>query len=153
MDVYTKLKELGLSLPKAPAKGGVYSPCVRFLDRLVYVSGCGPDVSGRAYKGKLGDGVDIEEGFLAARDAMLNVLAVLNDNTGDLNRIRPVKILTFVASTPGFTQQPAVANGGSQLLADLYGVDAVPSRSAVGMAVLPGDIPVETEGLFEILED
>lgn len=153
MDVYTKLEKLGLSLPKAPQKGGVYSPCVRFARNLVYVSGCGPVIGDHGYKGKLGSTYAVEDGQEAARDAMLNVLAVLNDYIGDLNRIRPVKITTFVASEPDFLDQPAVANGGSLLLAELYGADNVPSRSAIGMSVLPGDIPVETEGLFEVIGD
>ena len=80
---------------------------------------------------------------------MLNVLAVLKREIGDLGRVKNlVKITTFVASTPDFYDQPQVANGGSELLAKLF--DEVPSRSAVGMAVLPGNIPVETEALFEI---
>ncbi len=151
MDVYAKLKDLGLELPKAPAKGGVYSPCVKFGNNLVYVSGCGPVIGDHGYNGKCGSAYDVAEGQVAARDCMLNVLAVLNDYVGDLNKIRPVKITAFVASEDDFYMQPAVANGGSNLLAELYGADNVPSRSAVGMNVLPGNIPCEIEGLFEIL--
>ena len=151
MDVYQKLEEMGLKLPKAPAKGGVYSPCVKFNGNLVYVSGCGPAIGDKGYTGKVGAEYDLAKGQEAARDAMLNVLAVLNDYVGDLNRIKPVKILTFVASADDFYQQPTVANGGSELLAAIYGGDNVPARSAIGLNVLPGNIPVETEGLFEIL--
>ena len=80
-----------------------------------------------------------------------NVLAVLDNAVGDINRIKPVKILVFVASSCNFYRQPEVANGASQLLADLYGNDNVPSRSAIGVSVLPGNIPVEIEGLFEVI--
>ena len=80
---------------------------------------------------------------------MLNVLAVLQAETGDLNRVKqPVKILTFVAGTDSFYSQPQVANGGSELLQALFG--DVPSRSAIGVNALPGNIPVETEALFEL---
>ena len=149
MDVYEKLAQLGLELPPAPAKGGVYSPCKRFGKNLVYISGCGPAIDGKSTLGKLGAEISIEEGQRCARDCMLNVLAVLQAETGDLNRVKqPVKILTFVAGTDSFYSQPQVANGGSELLQALFG--DVPSRSAIGVNALPGNIPVETEALFEL---
>lgn len=149
MDIYEKLKELGLKLPPAPAKGGVYSPCKRFGENLVYISGCGPAIDGKSALGKLGAEISIEEGQRCARDCMLNVLAVLEAEVGDLNRVQqPVKILTFVAGTDSFYSQPQVANGGSELLQALFG--DVPSRSAIGVNALPGNIPVETEALFEL---
>lgn len=85
---------------------------------------------------------------------MLNVLAVLQDRIGDLNKVKQVvKILVYVASDDDFYEQPYVANGGSQLLVDLFGEEAgAPTRSAVGKNVLPGNIPVETEAIFEIEE-
>ena len=85
---------------------------------------------------------------------MLNVLAVLQDRIGDLNKVNQVvKILVYVASDDDFYEQPYVANGGSQLLVDLFGEEVgAPTRSAVGMNVLPGNIPVETEAIFEIEE-
>ncbi|MCI8441658.1 MAG: RidA family protein [Provencibacterium sp.] len=149
MDVYEKLKELGLKLPPAPAKGGVYSPCKRFGENLIYISGCGPAINGKSALGKLGAEISLEEGQRCARDCMLNVLAVLEAEVGDLNRVaQPVKILTFVAGTDSFYSQPQVANGGSELLQALFG--DVPSRSAIGVNALPGNIPVETEALFEL---
>lgn len=153
MDVYAKLKELNLTLPKAPAKGGVYSPAKRFGKNLVYISGCGPVID-EPIKGKLGTDFDVEQGFVFSRNCMLNVLAVLQANIGDLNKVKSaVKILTFIASANDFYDQPAVANGGSQLLVDLFGQEAgAPSRSAIGLNVLPGNIPVETEAIFEIEE-
>ena len=152
MDIYEKLKELNITLPAAPAKGGIYSLCKEFGKNLVYVSGCVPVIGDQAVVGKLGSEFTLEEGQVHARNAMLNVLAVLDANVG-LNNVKgAVKILTFVASADDFCAQPAVANGGSQLLADLFGAENVPARSAIGVNVLPGNIPVETEAIFEIKE-
>lgn len=152
MDIYEKLKELNITLPAAPAKGGIYSPCKEFGKNLVYVSGCGPVIGDQTVVGKLGSEFTLEEGQVHARNAMLNVLAVLDANVGLNNLKGAVKILTFVASADDFCAQPAVANGGSQLLADLFGAENVPARSAIGVNVLPGNIPVETEAIFEIKE-
>lgn len=152
-DVYEIMKELNIKLPEAPAKGGLYSPAKRFGENLVYISGCGPIID-KSYKGLLGREYDREEGLEIARNAMLNVLAVLEREIGDLNKVKqPVKILTFIASDNSFEEQPYVANGGSQLLADLFGAENVPSRSAIGVNVLPGGIPLETEAIFELKED
>lgn len=151
MDVYQKLSEMGLSLPEAPAKGGVYSPCKRFGDKLCYVSGCGPSIGGAKISGKLGCEYGVEEGQEFARNCMLNVLAALQNEMGDLNNVAcAAKITVFVASADDFTMQPAVANGASGLLFELYGEAGLPSRSAIGVNVLPGNIPVEVEALFEI---
>ena len=151
MDVYERMKGLGISLPKAPTKGGVYAQMKQFGSGLVYVSGCGPSMA-EPIKGKVGKDFDIAQGQGFARNCMLNVLAVLEANIGDLRKIKNcVKILTMVASTDDFFDQPAVANGGSQLLIDLFGPEiGMPSRSAIGVNALPFNIPVETEGLFEI---
>lgn len=154
-DVYQKLKELNLELPKAPAKGGVYSPCKRFGKNLIYLSGCGPVIGGKSIEGKLGDTVTLEQGQEAARDCVLNLLAVLEREIGDLNRVKNVvKILTFVAGTAEFYNQPLVANGGSKLLVSLFGSEnGAPTRSAIGVNALPGNVPVETEAIFEIAEE
>jgi len=151
MDVYDKMKELNITLPKPPAKGGLYSQAKLFGQGLVYVSGCGPTIN-EQIKGKLGKDFTIEQGQVYARNCMLNVLAVLEANIGDLRRVKNcVKLIAFVASADDFFDQPAVANGGSQLLLDLFGPEnGVPARSAVGMNALPFNIPVEIEGLFEI---
>lgn len=153
MNVYDKLKELQLTLPAAPAKGGLYSPCQEFGDRLVYVSGCGPAVGDQVCSGKLGKEYTTEEGKELAKASMLNVLSVLEANIGDLNKVkRAVKLLIFVASEDTFTEQPMVANGGSALLGELFGMENLPARSAIGVNVLPGNIPVETEAIFELEE-
>ena len=151
MDVYERMKELGITLPKPPAKGGVYSPMKEFGRGLVYVSGCGPSIA-EPVKGKLGKEFTIQQGQEFARNCMLNILAILEANLGDLRKIKNcVKLLTLVASTEDFYDHPAVANGGSQLLIDIFGPEiGMPTRSAVGVIALPFNIPVETEGLFEI---
>lgn len=149
MDIYEKLKALNITLPKAPPKGGVYTPAKEFGEGLVYVSGCGP-VLEEPVTGKLGKEFTVEQGQEFARNCMLNVLAVLEANVG-LDRIaQPVKILTLVAGMETFYDQPAVANGGSALLVELFGSEGAPARSAIGVNALPGNIPVETEGLFEL---
>lgn len=147
-----KLTALGLKLPEPPAKGGLYVSAKTFGGKFVYISGCGPSTDGTPITGKLGGGVSVEQGAVYARDSMLNMLAVLKREIGDLDRVKSaVKVTCFVASTPDFGQQPQVANGGTQLLIDVFGPEiGTPTRSAVGMVALPGDMPVETEGLFEI---
>ncbi len=152
MDVYQKLKELGLQLPKVPKKGGIYSPAKQFAGNLVYISGCGPVIGDEVIQGKLGREFSVEQGKLYTRQSMLNVLAVLEASIGDLNRVKNViKILSFVASSDNFYDQPQVANGGSGLLVELFGEDkGAPTRSAIGVNVLPGNIPVEIEAIFEV---
>lgn len=147
-----KLKELGLTLPEPPAKGGLYAPAKVFAGSLVYISGCGPSTDGTPITGKLGEDVTAEQGYEYAKGSMLNVLAVLKREIGDLDRVKSaVKVTCFVASTPDFYAQPQVANGGTQLLIDVFGPETgTPTRSAIGMSVLPGNMPVETEAIFEI---
>ena len=147
-----RLAELGLRLPEPPPKGGVYAPAKIFGGNLVYISGCGPVIGDAPVVGKCGEQVSLEEGYRYARDCMLNVLAVLKREIGDLDRVKSVvKVTCFVASAPDFYSQPQVANGGTQLLIDLFGQEiGAPTRSAVGMNVLPGNIPVEIEAMFEI---
>lgn len=151
MNIYDKMVELGISLPEPPAKGGVYAPCKIFSGNLAYVSGCGPSTDGAKISGRLGEVFSIEQGQAFARGCMLNVLAVLEREIGDLNRVvAPVKLLVFVSCADDFQSQPQVANGASELLAQLFGTDGLPARSAVGVNALPGGIPVEIEALFEI---
>ncbi len=150
--IEAKLKELGLTLPPPPGKAGLYVSAKRFAGNLVYISGCGPSVDGTPVKGKLGVDYTAEQGYDLAKNSMLNVLAALKTVVGDLDKVKSaVKVTCFVASAPDFTGQATVANGGTQLLIDLFGEEAgAPTRSAVGMAVLPLDFPVETEALFEV---
>ncbi len=152
MDVYKNLQQLGLVLPPPPPAGGIYSAVVPFGQGLIYTSGIGPLVDGRCpHPGKLGGAVTLEQGRHCAQLCILNLLAVLHRDLGDLNHIqRFVKMLGFVASESDFASQPQVLNGASQLLLDLFGQEAgLPARSAIGTNVLPGDIPVEIEMLLE----
>lgn len=106
MDIYEKMKELGVELPAAPAKGGLYSSCKKFGGNLFYVSGCGPVIDGPV-TGRLGKEVTVEQGQVYARACMLNVLAALEKAVGDLRRVKSaVKITTFVQSADDFHEQP-----------------------------------------------
>ena len=145
-----RLAELGIALPDANAAVANYV-CVQRVGNMLYFSGCGP-MSGSAplYQGKLGSELTVEEGYNAARAAMLALLGQLKQELGDLDRVkRFVKLLAFVASAPDFTQQPAVVNGASDLLVEVFGERGRHARSAIGVSVLPFDIPVEIEMIVE----
>jgi enamine deaminase RidA (YjgF/YER057c/UK114 family) len=147
------LEKYGLTMPAPPARGGIYEPVKEFGKNLYYLSGCGPAFNGgQRFIGKLGAEIDLEQGREAARYCVLNLLANLKAAVGDLDRVkRIVKMLCFVAGTDTFYDQPQVANGGSQLLVDIFGEDRGRcARSAVGMNALPGNIPVEIELLVEL---
>ena len=150
MDVYAILKEKNITLPEPPPKGGVYAPC-KISGNLAYISGCGCIIDGCEAAGKLGKDYTVEQGQVFARNCMLNILAVLQREIGDLNRVKNVvKILAFVASDDEFYQQPQVANGASGLLGEIFGQEiGIPARSAIGVNVLPGNLPVEIEAIFE----
>lgn len=152
MDIYARLSELGIELPKAPAPAGMYAPARLFSEEhLVYLSGCIPTRDENLIAGRLGNELTVEQGQAMARSAMINALSVLEQAIGDLNKVKAiVKITTFVASADDFYEQPLVANGGSQLLADIFGMENLPARSAVGVNVLPLNMPVETEMLVEL---
>lgn len=153
MDVNENMKVLGISIPQPPPVGGVYSPAVEYGGKLVYSSGCGPQVDGKPlYLGKLGGEVSLEQGQQAAVACMKNVLSVVKQRIGDLDRVkRVVKILALVASADDFYKQPEVINPASRLLIDIFGEEAgSAARSAIGVNVLPGNIPVEIEVLFEL---
>ncbi len=147
-----RLEELGLQLPDCPVPVASYIPGQIFLDRLVYISGqdCRKD-GVLLYEGKLGAEVSIEEGALCARQSVLNCLAALKNTVGDLDRVKKiVKLLGFVASAPGFDQHPAVINGGSELLIQLFGEDGRHARAAIGTSELPFNTPVEIEMIVEL---
>jgi len=153
MCIYERLKELGIVLPKAPVPLGVYYPAKEFGEKFIYISGQGPNVDGKAIStGKLGRELTLEQGQKAAYACMINVLGVLSDKIGDLNKVKSaVKVLGFVASTEDFYDHPKVINAGSQLLVDVFGEQiGKAARSTVGTNSLPGNIPVEIEALFEI---
>jgi len=147
----TKLKELGITLPDAPAPAANYVPFVQVGD-IVYVSGqISADANG-FIKGKLGDDMTTEEGAAAARACAINLLAQVKAACGgDLDRlVRVVKLTGFVNSTADYTDQPKVVNGASNLLAEALGDAGKHSRSAVSAASLPLGVAVEIEGIFQV---
>lgn len=151
-DIYIILEEKNIELPKAPAKGGIYTPVIEFGDKLLYCSGCGPAIRDENITGKLGKELTVPQGQKAAYNCILNLLANLHEKTGDLNKIkRFVKILAFVNSSDEFKEQPQVINGGSELLYEIFGDEAgLPARSAIGTNSLPGGIACEIEALVEL---
>ncbi len=146
-----RIKELGLILPPTPKPVGVYKP-VLVVDNLLYVSGQGPLKSdGTLITGRLGADLDLDEGKIAARQVGLTMISTIKTHFGELNRIkRLVKVLGMVNCIPGFDKQPAVINGFSELMAELFGEEnGIGVRSAVGM-MLPSNIAVEIEAIFEL---
>ena len=153
MSAEGKLKELNLSLPPAPKPVGVYKPVV-VVDKMAYVSGHGPLKSdGTLMTGRVGADLDEKGGYDAARQTGLAILATLRANLGSLDRIRRVvKTLGMVNCTPDFQKHPAVINGFSELMSQVFGPDhGVGARSAVGMGSLPGNIAVEVEVIVELM--
>ncbi|HET7659731.1 MAG TPA: RidA family protein [Oryzihumus sp.] len=147
--VEKRLAELGLDVPDVPAPVATYVPAVR--DRnYIYTSGQLPMVSGQLVQtGKVGDGhglVPADDAKKLAEICALNAIAAVKSQVGDLDKVtRVVKVVGFVASDPSFTGQPGVVNGASELLGKAFGDAGVHARSAVGVAVLPLDAPVEVE--------
>jgi enamine deaminase RidA (YjgF/YER057c/UK114 family) len=146
-----RLAELGLTLPEVATPVAVYVPAVRSGDH-VYTSGQLPMVEGSlAASGKVGAEVSAEQAKDLARTCALNALAAVKAEIGDLANVRRVvKVVGFVASAPDFTGQPGVVNGASELLGEVFGDRGVHARSAVGVAVLPLDAPVEVEMIVEV---
>ena len=146
-----RLAELGLALPEVAAPLAAYVPAVR-SGAYVYTSGQLPLMEGKLpATGKVGAEVPVEEAQRLARICALNALAAVKSVVGDLSSVvRIVKVVGFVASAPGFTGQPQVVNGASELLVDVFGEAGKHARSAVGVAVLPLDAPVEVELIAEV---
>lgn len=150
-DPEARLRDLGLELPEAPAPAAAYIPS-RAGGGLVFTAGQVPVVDGRLERtGRLGEELTTEEGVEQARTAALNVLAVAAAAAdGDLTRVRVVTVTVFVASGDGFGEQHVVANGASELFNDVLGERGAHSRSAVGVAALPMNSPVEVEAVIEL---
>ncbi len=146
-----RLAELGLEVPAVAPPAGAYVPAVR-TGAYVHTSGQLPLVGGKLVAtGKVGAEVSPEQAKELARICALNGLAAIRAEVGDLGQVRRVvKVLGFVASAPDFTAQPGVVNGASELLAQVFGEAGRHARSAVGVAVLPLDAPVEVELLVEL---
>ncbi|MGZ3756273.1 MAG: RidA family protein [Mucilaginibacter sp.] len=145
-------EQTGLILPPAPSPLGVYKPCL--IDgKYLYVSGHGPIKEDKTFIiGRIGDGIDMESGKLAARQVGLAILSTIKTNLGSLNKVkRVIKVLGMVNCTPEFEKHPFIINGCSELFASVWGTEnGIGVRSAVGFGSLPDNIPVEIEALFEL---
>jgi enamine deaminase RidA (YjgF/YER057c/UK114 family) len=154
MSAERRIQELGLVLPAPPKAMGVYRPVV-LHEHLAWVSGHGPlKADGKLLTGRVGDDLSQQDGYEAARVTGLAMLASLRAEFGSLDRIhRLVKTFGMVQCSPDFKEIPAVMNGFSELMRDVFGPDrGVGARSAVGMISLPGNIPVEVDAVFTIGE-
>ena len=150
----SRLEERGVKLPATPAPAGAYVPATR-TGNLVFTAGQLPLVSGELIlRGKVGDTVGVDEAREAARVCAMNALAAASTQTGGVAGIsRIVKVTGFVASAPGFNEQPQVINGASEFLGEIFGNAGLHARSAVGVAELPMNAPVEVELVVETTPD
>lgn len=151
MSFDARCKELGVELPRAPKPLATYIPAVRVGD-LLFLSGVLPSHDGQlTCVGKVGRDVTIEEATVGARLSVLNALAIVREEIGTLDRLRRiVRLVGYVASAPGFTDQPKVMNGASDLLLQLFGDAGRHARVAVGAAELPRNASVELELIVQI---
>jgi enamine deaminase RidA (YjgF/YER057c/UK114 family) len=145
------LTQLGIVLPAPPKPVATYVPAVR-AGRLLFLSGVIPFQDGRVIlTGKVGRDLSVEQGYEAARIALLNALAIVRSELGTLDRVvRCVRMVGYVASAEGFVQQPAVINGASDLLVKVFGEAGRHARVALGAAELPLNAPVELELIVEV---
>ena len=150
MSVEARLAALGLELPEVATPAGAYVPAV-ISGNLVFTAGQIPLVGGKLMaEGRLGAEISAEQGKEIAQRCALNAIAAVKSVLGDLERVKKVvKVVGFVASTPEFTAQPGVVNGASELLQAAFGDVGIHARSAVGVAVLPLNSPVEVELIVE----
>ena len=151
MGAESKLKELGITLPPPAKPLGNYIPGVR-IGNLLFLSGHGPERNGSpTVRGKLGRELSLEDGYKVAREVGINLLGSARNVLGSLDKVkRVVKVLGMVSSAEGFNAQPKVINGFSDLMVEVFGENGRHARSAVGMAELPGGIPVEIEMILEV---
>jgi enamine deaminase RidA (YjgF/YER057c/UK114 family) len=151
MSLESRLKELGLTLPVVSTPTNNYVS-VKQAGTLLFVAGHGPKKDGSyPHLGKVGSEVTLEQARESARLCIINCLASIQHYLGDLDKIKSiVKVVGYVSSTPTFTNQPKVINAASDLLIEIFGEAGRHARSAVGMAVLPSDIPVEIEMVVEV---
>lgn len=150
MSISDRLAELGIELPEVVAPLAAYVPAVR-TGNLVYTSGQLPMQGGQLpAEGKVGGEVSVEDGKALARVCGLNALAAVHALVGIDSVVRVVKVVGFVASAPGFNGQPAVINGASELLGEVFGPAGAHARSAVGVSELPLNAPVEVELIVEV---
>ena len=151
MSYERQLKQLGIELPGAPKPVANYVPAVRVGD-LLFLSGVLPSRDGQLIMtGKLGQALSIDQGMEAAKVAVLNALAIIRSEVGSLDRVKHiVKMVGHIASAPGFTDQPQVLNGASDLLVAIFGEAGRHARVAVGAAELPRQAPVEIELIVQV---
>ncbi len=151
MSYEDRLKELGFTLPAPPTPVANYVPVVR-TGHLLFLSGVLPSCDGRlVLTGKLGEHLTVEQGVEAARVAVLNGLSIVRSEAGSLDRVKQiVKMVGYIASAPGFTDQPQVLNGASDLLVSVFGEAGHHARVAVGAAELPRLAPIEIELIVEL---
>ncbi len=146
MDIYKHLKQVSIEIPELPKPVASYLPAIVF-ENQIYVSGQTGTLDQKlVYQGKLGAEVSVLDGKASARLAALNCLAALQAVLGDLNRVeRILRVTGYVASAEGFNQQPAVIEGASALLIEVFGEKGWHARSAIGVAELPSSAPIEIE--------
>jgi enamine deaminase RidA (YjgF/YER057c/UK114 family) len=150
LNVYDKLKELGIELPTAGAPAAAYVMSAQ-SGNTVYLSGHIAKKDGKVWVGKLGATLTTEEGRAAARSIAIDLIATLHTHVGDLNRVtRIVKVMSLVNSTFEFTEQHLVTNGASELIADIFGERGKHARSAFGVAQIPLGACVEIELIAEV---
>jgi enamine deaminase RidA (YjgF/YER057c/UK114 family) len=151
MTVAQRLADLGVTLPEVPAPVAAYVPAVR-TGSMIYTSGQLPFAEGALMAtGLVGAEVSVETAVACARQCALNALAAVASQAGGLESVRILKVVGFVASAPGFTAQPQVVNGASELIGEVLADRGVHARSAVGVALLPLGAPVEVEVIAEVL--
>ena len=150
MSANQRISDLGITLPQVATPAGAYVPAV-VSGNLVFTAGQIPLVDGKLVAtGKVGKDLSADQANEIARICALNAVAAVKSVVGDLDRVtKVVKVVGFVASTPDFTAQPSVVNGASELLEQIFGDKGIHARSAVGVAVLPLDAPVEVELVVE----
>lgn len=150
MSIEARLAELGITLPEPAAPVAAYVPVV-IAGGLAHVSGQLPFIDGKLVTGRLGEDVSVEDGTAAARACGLMILAQLKAALGSLDRVEQVvKLGAFVNSTGDFTDQPKVANGASELMADVFGDAGRHARAAVGVPALPLGAAVEVDAIFAV---
>ncbi|MFJ7727786.1 RidA family protein [Neobacillus sp. NPDC097160] len=151
--VEKRLEEMGIVLGTAPTPAAEYVPA-KTVNNLVYTSGADCRINGKLmYEGKVGSDLTVAQGYEASRQVMVNLLSVLKGHIGDLDRVKQiVKLLGFVNSADGFTEQPYVINGASELLVQVFGEKGRHARSAISSNELPFNTPVEIEMIVELEE-
>lgn len=151
MQIESRLRELGLTLPEPPKPVAAYLPALRVGD-LLFLSGTTCYMDGSPlFIGRLGKELSVEQGYAAAQQTMLNLLSVVKAELGDLDCVQQiVKVNGYVNSAPDFDRQPAVINGASELLEKIFGSRGRHARTSIGVSDLPGHIPVEIEMVLQV---